>query len=422
MRRITGAAALGYVVLAAIENMGLLGAPRLGASAAEIEAAYADVALGVVTTVAGALSLACYLVFAALAAPRWLPAAAAGAGLALGGVVAAALLVGGGDPALSDLQLQLRYLAGPFMALVLFGAAGAMPRPLKLAGRGLAVPLALTPVALAAFESFAHLAFAAHAAWFWAAALMLLVGGPDFVRRAAFLMLVLAAGLVGAALLIVPEATGSFFAWGLKPAPLAAFAGGVYVGSAAVYAAGLSVSRRQAQPLVVAAVVLSVSVLTATFVHLDVFDFSRLQAWAWVALFAAFGITTTGLAITGPWRREAGARLPFWSRTPLGLAAAGARRGGRRAVGRSRRVLAPAAGRALRRVVGGDAGGAGRLARGPRPRRRGPAAGAGADRAAVGRPAGGAANRSRSALRGRAGGAAGRGRGGAQRGTGCRGW
>ena len=89
-----------------------------------------------------------------------------------------------------------------------------------------------------------------------------------------------------------------------------------------MYAAGLSVSRRQAQPLVVAAVVLSVFVLTATFVHLDVFDFSRLQAWAWVALFAAFGITTTGLAITGPWRREAGARLPFWSRTPLGLAAA----------------------------------------------------------------------------------------------------
>ena len=85
MRRITGAAALGYVVLAAIENMGLLGAPRLGASAAGIEAAYADVALGVVTTVAGALSLACYLAFAALAAPRWLPAAAAGAGLAFAG-------------------------------------------------------------------------------------------------------------------------------------------------------------------------------------------------------------------------------------------------------------------------------------------------------------------------------------------------
>jgi hypothetical protein len=322
MRRITGAAALGYVVLAAIENMGLLGAPRLGASTAEIEAAYVDVALGVVTTVAGALSLACYLAFAALAAPRWLPAAAAGAGLALGGVVAAALLVGGGEAALADLQLQLRYLAGPFMALVLVGAAGAMPRPLKLAGRGLAVPLALTPVALASLEAFAQLAFAAQAAWIWAAGLWLAVGGPDFVRRAAFLMLVIAAGMVGVALLVVPEATGAFFAWGLKPAPVAAFAGGVYVGSAAVYAAALSVPRRNAQPLVVAAVVLSVSVLAATVAHLDVFDFSRLQAWAWLALFAAFGTTTTALAVTGPWRREPGPGLPVWSRGLLGVAAA----------------------------------------------------------------------------------------------------
>jgi hypothetical protein len=39
MRRATGAAALGYVVLAAIENMGLLVAPGLGASHAEVRAA-----------------------------------------------------------------------------------------------------------------------------------------------------------------------------------------------------------------------------------------------------------------------------------------------------------------------------------------------------------------------------------------------
>ncbi|HWM08385.1 MAG TPA: hypothetical protein VNO82_03550 [Solirubrobacteraceae bacterium] len=42
MGRITAAFALAYVVLAAIENMGLLGMPGLGASAAEIEAAYPD--------------------------------------------------------------------------------------------------------------------------------------------------------------------------------------------------------------------------------------------------------------------------------------------------------------------------------------------------------------------------------------------
>jgi hypothetical protein len=323
MRRITGAAALGYVVLAAIENMGLLGAPRLGASTAEVEAHYGDVALGVVTTVAGALSLACYLAFAWLAARRWAPAAAAGAGLALGGVVAAALLLGGGDPSLSDEQLQLRYVAGPFMALVVIGAAGPLPRPLRTAGRVVALLLALTPLALLSFELYAQLAFAAHAAWIWAVGLWLVVGGPEFVRRAAFLMLAVAAGMVGVALLIVPEATGAFFAWGLKPAPLAAFAGGVYVASAAVYTAGLRVSRRQAQPLVVAAVVLSVSVLAATFAHLDVFDFGRLQAWAWVALFAGFGITTTVLAVTGPWRREPGPQLPSWSRAVLGVASSG---------------------------------------------------------------------------------------------------
>jgi hypothetical protein len=337
MRRITGAFALAYVVLAAVENMALLGAPGLGAPAAEVEAAYADTALGVVTTTAGALSLACYLAFAVLLAPRpsaaataavarsragVLAAALAGVALAGAGVVAAALLVAGGDPALFDLQRTLRYLAGPFMALFLLGAAGELPRPLRIAARGLALPLALTPLALASFELFAQLAFAGHAAWIWAAGHCLAVGGPGLVRRAAFLMLVLAAGMVGLALLIVPGATGSFFAWGLEPVPLAAFAGGVYVGSAVVYAAGLRASRRQAQGLVVAASVLSVSVLAATLAHLDVFDFGRLQAWAWVALFATFGATTTSLAVAGPWRREPGPQLPGFARGLLAAVAA----------------------------------------------------------------------------------------------------
>ena len=322
MRRVTGAAALGYLVLAAIENMGLLGAPGLGAPATEVRAAYADTALGIVTTAAGALSLACYAVFAALLAPRRLPVALAAVAVAATGVGMAGLLVAGGDPALHDVQLALRYLAGPLMAVFLLGAAAGLPRPLRIAATAVTVPLALTPLALVSFEVGAQLAFAAHATWIWAAGLWLAVGGPGLVRRAAFLMLVLAAGLVGVALLAVPDATATFFAWGLQPAGLAAFAGGVYVGSAAVYAAGLRASRREAQPLVVAAVVLSVSVLAATFAHLEVFDFDRLQAWAWVALFAAFGITTTGLAVTGPWRRESGAALPAWVRGLLAVAAA----------------------------------------------------------------------------------------------------
>jgi hypothetical protein len=321
MRRITGAAALAYVVLAAIENMELLGMPRLGASDAAVEAAYADTALGVVTVTAGALSLLCYVAFAFALLPRtpWRWAAVAGAGLAGAGVAASALLVGGAEPWLFDLQLRLRYLAGPLMALFLVGAAPVMPRPLRRLAFVVAAPLFLTPLALTGLELPAQLAFAAHAACIWLAGLWLTVDG---LRRAAFLMLVVAAGLVGIALLAVPEATGVFFAWGLGPESLAAFAGGVYVASAAVYAVALRAPAREAHGLVVAAVVLSVSVLASTFAHLEVFDFSRLQAWAWVALFAAFGVTTCALAVRGPWWPAPGPRLPVWARLLLGAVSA----------------------------------------------------------------------------------------------------
>jgi hypothetical protein len=322
MRRITGAAALAYVVLAAIESMELLGMPPLGASDAAIETAYADTALGVVTVTAGALSLLCYLAFAVVLLPRtaWRWSAVGGAGLAGAGVAAAALLVAGGDPSLFDLQLRLRYLAGPLMALVLIGAgrAGALPPLLSRAAPAIAAPLLATPLALAGPELVAQLAFAAHAAWIWLAGLWLTCAGPGLVRRAAFLMLALAAGLVGIAMLALPDATGVFFAWGLGPGSLAAFAGGVYVGSAAVYAVALRAPAREAHGLVVAAAVLSVSVLASTLAHLEVFDFGRLQAWAWLALFAGFGITTCVLAARGPWWPVSGPRLPIWARGLLG--------------------------------------------------------------------------------------------------------
>jgi hypothetical protein len=180
------------------------------------------------------------------------------------------------------------------------------------------VPLFLTPLALTGVELPAQLAFAAHATWFWLAGLWLCCTS---VRQAAFLMLAIAAGAVGLALLIVPGATGAFFAWGLAPTSLAAFAGGVYVASAVVYAVALRAPAREAHALVVAAVVLSVSVLASTLAHLEVFDFGRLQAWAWVALFVAFGSVTTVLAVRGPWWPTPGPRLPLWTRVLLGAVA-----------------------------------------------------------------------------------------------------
>jgi hypothetical protein len=185
-----------------------------------------DETLGAVTVTAGALSLLCYSAFAfglvrlAGASWRWLVPAAAGAAVAGAGVAAAALLVAGGDSELFDLQLALRYAAGPLMAAFLIGAgrSGVLPPLLSGAAVVIAAFLALSPLALTEAEwlqLFAQLAFAAHAAWIWLAGLWLTCGGPGLVRRAAFLMLVLAAGLVGVALLAVAEATGVFFAWGL---------------------------------------------------------------------------------------------------------------------------------------------------------------------------------------------------------------
>jgi hypothetical protein len=59
-----------------------------------------------------------------------------------------------------------------------------------------------------------------------------------FLRWSAFLLLVVAA-LIGVALGAVPAATGTFFAWVLRRAPLGAFTGGVYVGSAGDRGRGL---------------------------------------------------------------------------------------------------------------------------------------------------------------------------------------
>jgi hypothetical protein len=316
---VIGASGLGYVVGAAVENMGLLDAPLLGASEAEIRAAHADHALGVVGTACGALSLVLYLVFAVVLCRRWAWAAVAGAALAFAGVAAnVAMLTGEPTSELSELALTARYLAGPFMAIFI-AAVG---------GRAVAVPLALAPLALTgvrALQIAAIVAFAAHSLWIWQYSLRLLCRGAGrlaLARRAAFLMLVVAAGAVGIALLAVPTATGTFFAWGLKPTPLAAFAGGVYVGSAVVYAVALRSGARAARPLVLGAVVLSVSVFVVTLVHLEIFDLSRLQAWAWLVLFAGFGLVTSALAVLDrPEPDDGGVPLAIWVRALFAAAA-----------------------------------------------------------------------------------------------------
>jgi hypothetical protein len=350
-RVLTGGAGVGYVAGAAIENMGLLEAPAAGAAAAEVRAAYADHALQLVTSLAGALSLLCYCAFAfglyRLGAGRWRAAGLVGAllGAALAAVaLAASVTLVDGATGFSDERVEAlfafyeraRLAAGAFMALFLAGAgaaalrAASLPPRLARAACAIAPALVLGPLAAATgddrLRAAAIAAIGLHSLWILCAGVWLALGreaSPHaLVRRSAFLVLALAAGLVGIALLAAPGATGRFFAWELTPEPLAAFAGGVYVGSAVVYAAALRAPWRDVRGLAVAAAVLSTSVFAITLAHLDVFDFGRLQAWAWVALFALFGTVMLALLSSPPRETAPSARLSRPARGALGLVAA----------------------------------------------------------------------------------------------------
>jgi hypothetical protein len=106
--------------------------------------------------------------------------------------------------------------------------------------------------------------------------LRLLLGGVAF-----------AAGLTGVVLLLFPDTTDRYFSWGLGPPPLTTLIGGSYVASIFVF--GWAVRRPwvETRGLVVGTLALTLPMLAVTFTHLDQFDFSRWQAWAWVALFLA---------------------------------------------------------------------------------------------------------------------------------------
>lgn len=354
--RLAGATGLGYVLGASIENMEILEAPTLDSPVSELRAFYADQAFGVVTTAAGALSLVFYCVFAVLMFGllrgagehdrAWRTLGLVGglggplvAAVALG---ASAILVAEGASGLSEdttrslFELTQRArMASAVLALLFllgYGVAAlrsrALPASLAWTGLLLAPLFLIGPVAALtgdpALRLAVAIAFGLQSFWIFLTSLWLILaddaGNVAFLRRAAFLVLVLAAGLVGLGLLAAPGATGRFFSWNLEPEALAAFAGGVYVGSALVYAVALARPGPELRPLVAAAVVLSVSVLAASVAHADVFDFDRLQTWAWFVLFAGFGAITTALLALGS--RDgadpgSAGPTPTWSRALL---------------------------------------------------------------------------------------------------------
>jgi hypothetical protein len=226
-------------------------------------------------------------------------------------------------------------VAGVFVAMFLAGMGIAALRtrtfPPQLAWAALAIAalIVFSPIAALtgdhSLQVAVTIAFGLDTLWIFLLGMWLTLGDgiplAVFVRRAAFLLLAVAAGLVGIGLVAAPGATGKFFAWGLGPQPLAAFAGGVYIGSAALYAVAIPRPWREVRCLVAGAVVLSVSVLIVTLTHLDQFDFDRLQAWAWVVLFAGFSLVTIWLLLVGgePHDAAASESLPAWARSVLAI-------------------------------------------------------------------------------------------------------
>jgi hypothetical protein len=100
-----------------------------------------------------------------------------------------------------------------------------------------------------------------------------------------------AAGIVGAIMLIAPTSTGTYFAWALGPPGLAALVGGFYVVSAPVFGYAGTRPVVEVRGLAAAVLAFTVPTLVATYLHRDIFDFSRLMAMAWVVLFIASPIT-----------------------------------------------------------------------------------------------------------------------------------
>jgi uncharacterized membrane protein YccF (DUF307 family) len=371
-RRLAGSGALGYFLGVSIENQEVLTAPNLSSDVGEIRANYTDHAFGTVTATAGTLALIAFVVMAAAliahlrerdpGSEPWTTIALLGGiaspVIAASGLAADAILVAGTGGLGEDLtrslfhmQILTRMVAGPFLALFLIGVgvtalrSGALPRPLSWFALANAAVLLLTPIAAfdqeRSLEVAVSVVYAANALWVFLLGMWLVLseGAPSgatrfvsigpipFVRRAAFLLLAIAAGSIGLALVAAPRGTGQFFAWVLQPEPLAAFAGGVYIGSATAYALSMPYSARQVRGLVAGAVVLSVSVFIVTLAHTDQFDFSRLQAVMWLILFAVFSAVTIGLLALDRDDDERSGRvrssdpLPVWLRTAFGTVA-----------------------------------------------------------------------------------------------------
>lgn len=368
---VCGVAGLVYVPLAALEGADILAAPEIDDEAAvarDYVTSHADAMT--LTVSAGLLSLVAYVVFAISlyvllrsSAPAerspWPMLGLAGAlgGVLLAGVgqfAAALVLVRRNDldddtiTSLWQLSIDARTWAGFAGAVGLAGfgmarhSSAVMSRLLARLAIGLAALLLIaTVVAVVDHGEESRLVvvgvFGIAAVWVFLVATWLVLGYGGGVhgavhptphwalllRQITCLVLVLAAGVTGVALVVLPGATADLFSWGLAPRPLASLVGGFYVASAVVFAGAASAPARRVRSLMVGAFAFATSTVVVTLKHREVFDFDRLQAVAWMVLFPVFALVVAVVVIAEPDTQEAEAvqRLGTGPRLAAGVLA-----------------------------------------------------------------------------------------------------
>ena len=135
-----------------------------------------------------------------------------------------------------------------------------------------------------------------------------------------FALVVIASGFSAIVLLGWPGSTDTTFSWTLRPDAAAALIGGLYLVSAIAFSYALTRTWTEVKGLWIAVYGLAVPTFVATLVHNEVFDFSRWQALAWLAIFTGAPIAVTVVLVAkrheSPSRRKVGGRWPLgpaWS-------------------------------------------------------------------------------------------------------------
>ena len=137
-----------------------------------------------------------------------------------------------------------------------------------------------------------------------------------------FALVVIASGFSAIVLLGWPGSTDTTFSWTLRPDAAAALIGGLYLVSAVAFSYALTRTWTEVKGLWIAVYGLAVPTFVATLVHNEVFDFSRWQALAWLAIFTGAPIAVTVVLVAK--RHEhppAEGRRPMASWTRVVLAA-----------------------------------------------------------------------------------------------------